>query len=85
MKLVIVLLGMVAAFPAMAQDAPQRQRAALPFVIEQRNNALDGVALCQGDLGSTKDQLAAVQKQLADAQSEIERLKTKPSTDGSPQ
>lgn len=89
MKFILVALATIVALPAFAQDAGQRQRAALPFVIEQRNNALDGVAVCQGDLSGAQAQIGALQKQVADAgaatadlqkkldqaNAEIERLK----------
>lgn len=67
MKFIVAAIATMTALPAFAQDAGQRQRAALPFVIEQRNNALDGVALCQGDLAGAQAQIGALQKQFADA------------------
>jgi 5-bromo-4-chloroindolyl phosphate hydrolysis protein len=51
-----------------AQDANDRTRAALPALVEQRNNALDAAALCQGDI-------AILKAQLAEAKAEIEKLK----------
>ena len=56
---------------ANAQDGAERQRAALPALVEQRNNAMDAAALCQGDLALLKQQFAA-------AQAEIEKLKAPP-------
>ncbi len=61
---------------ALAQDAAQRQRA-LPFVVEQRNLALDGSALCQGDLAELNMQLGALRIELAAAKVEIDRLTKK--------
>jgi hypothetical protein len=52
----------------MAQDANERSRAALPALVEQRNNAMDAAALCQGDVTLLK-------QQLAEAKAEIEKLK----------
>jgi hypothetical protein len=54
------------------QDAqPDRTRAALPALVEQRNNAMDAAALCQGDV-------AILKQQLADAKAELEKLKAPP-------
>lgn len=53
---------------AYGQDAKDRQNAALPTLVEQRNNALDSVALCQGDL-------AIMKQKLAEATAELEKLK----------
>jgi hypothetical protein len=69
MPLAIALLALNAS--AFAQDGAERQRAALPALVEQRNNAMDAAALCQGDLALLKQQLAA-------AQAELEKLKTPP-------
>lgn len=76
----LLSLGLLACLgaSAVAQDAAERQRAALPFVIEQRNNAFDSAALCQGDLAAVQNQLAALRKELAAAHAEITQLKTKP-------
>jgi hypothetical protein len=62
---------------AQAPDATQRQRAALPFVIEQRNNALDGVALCQGDLTTVQEQFMALRKELDATKAELNKLTKK--------
>jgi hypothetical protein len=54
---------------AIAEDtASDRARAALPALVEQRNNAMDAAALCQGDV-------ALLKQQLADAKAELEKLK----------
>jgi hypothetical protein len=67
-----IIVAFVAGY-AHAQDttAPDRTKAALPALVEQRNNAMDAAALCAGDLAILKQQLAA-------AQAEIERLKAPP-------
>src|SRR5579864_126400 len=75
MRLVVIMSCLFAALPALAQDAAQRQRQALPYVIDQRNVALDGLALCQGDLAALQAQLAAIKSELDAAKTEIERLK----------
>lgn len=79
MRLMAIILFSALPFYALAQtlDATQRQRAALPFVIDQRNNALDGAALCQGDLGAAQNQLVAMKTELDTAKAEIERLTKK--------
>lgn len=71
----IPLTGVAAVTPivvtlALAQDI-DRTRAALPALVEQRNNAMDAAALCQGDV-------ALLKQQLADAKAELEKLKAAP-------
>jgi hypothetical protein len=67
--------------PAMAQElpAPDRRILALPFVVEQRNNANDALALCQADAQSAatdlRRQLAAANAKLAELNSQLETLK----------
>jgi len=60
---------------AIADESADRARAALPALVEQRNNAMDAAALCQGDVSILRAQLADAQKQLADAKAEIEKAK----------
>lgn len=64
---VVIYLGGISV-SLFAQDTKDRTTAAVPTLVEQRNNALDSVALCQGDLSLLKQQLAA-------ANAEIEKLK----------
>jgi len=75
MRPIVIWSCLLAALPALAQDAAQRQRQALPYIIDQRNAALDGLALCQGDLAAVQAQLAAIKSELDAAKTEIERLK----------
>ncbi len=43
-----------------AQDANERARAALPALVEQRNNAMDAAALCQGDVAILNDEIRGI-------------------------
>jgi hypothetical protein len=72
-----ILCFLASALPALAQTE-DRQRAAVPFVIEQRNNALDGIALCSGDLNMAKAQIAALKAELDTAKAELAKQKDAP-------
>lgn len=62
-----VILASVLAVPAYAQQADySRSAAAIPALVEQRNNALDGLALCQGDLGTVQKKLKQAEEALKD-------------------
>jgi hypothetical protein len=79
-KFVMCFVTVSTAAFAQVPDGTQRQRSALPFVIDQRNTALDNVALCQGDMTVMQGQMAALQKELDAAKAEVEKLTKKDST-----
>lgn len=59
------------------QDAMQRSRA-IPALVDQRNNALDSLALCRGDVQNFMDQLMASRKELEVLKAELAHLKGAP-------
>lgn len=73
MRYIAIVFAMIVT-PAFAQDAQQqaeRARAAAPFLAQQLHDAVDNLALCQGDQ-------AVLRQQLAEAKAEIEKLKAAP-------
>lgn len=68
--LIGIALGL--SFINLAQaEEPDRAKAALPALVDQRNTALDAAALCQGDIVILKQQLSAMQ-------AELDKLKAEP-------
>lgn len=63
MKKLIVALFLVAT-PALSQDAQQQMRA-IPALVDQRNVALNAVAVCLGDTQELQSRLSAANKEIA--------------------
>lgn len=74
---VIILFG--GALPSIAQSvSTERQTAMLPWIVRDREQAMNDKALCSADLAAMGAKLFESQKQLADAKAELEKLKPTP-------
>lgn len=58
-----------------AQDKQQRQIRALPHLMNQIVAGSGSLAVCQGDVDDLRTQLDGVNKRLADATAQLEKLK----------
>lgn len=65
MRCIGILLLTTSSVLAQQQVEPERIAAAVPILIEQRNAALDGLALCQGDLRVAQKKLSEAEEKLA--------------------
>lgn len=70
--IIVIILMFLVSSSAFSQDATQRERAAIPFLMQEISNRIAQWAVCSGDLQGAQQQLAAIQAQLAEARKQIE-------------
>lgn len=72
LKYLFIAATLLMTFPASAQTSDQqRQLRALPSFVEQREQALNGLAICRGDVGDLQAKIADLNKQIADLKAKL--------------
>ena len=72
---VMPLVLLLSASSALAQDATQRERAAIPFLMQEIGNKAAQWAVCLGDLQAVQSQLAEARKQIDEMKSARDQAK----------